>query len=499
VKTLVVSILFAFVSLSSLAQGDSLQLPVKKQVIYDSLSRLAGKRLITDSLTALSWGDSLKSRINFGFNKDSVALKNKIDSLQQRGLSTAPYSQKLDSAIQKKNSMIAEVHGKQTELINKSKARIEGWKTKVGEKLGLKNLPQTPDVNVPGAPSPDISLPNTTALNTPDLAGLDIPEVPGLNVEDFNSAGLSPDVGKLNESLSFGEIDGLKGIQEKIGNVGGSLKDLSSVTQNTDQLIESRVGELKEVGAVKELGGGLPSNELTKNAELLKDPNAMQEEVKEQVVQKAINHFEGKEEVLQQAMDKLSKYKQKYESLNSLSEIKKRPPNPMKGKPFIERLVPGVALQLQQRNDLLLDVNPYAGYRITGRFISGLGWNQRIGYSLDHDYFTSVAVIYGPRFFAEFKVWKGFTARGEVEWMNTIVPPRLGGPFNDRNQREWVNSVFVGLKKEYRFIKSVKGTAFIMFNLFNPEHKSPYGDVVNTRFGFEFPLKKKPREKKKGE
>jgi hypothetical protein len=161
--------------------------------------------------------------------------------------------------------------------------------------------------------------------------------------------------------------------------------------------------------------------------------------------------------------------------------------------------VPGVALQLQQRNDLLLDVNPYAGYRITGRFISGLGWNQRIGYSLDHDYFTSVAVIYGPRFFAEFKVWKGFTARGEVEWMNTIVPPRLGGPFNDRNQREWVNSVFVGLKKEYRFIKSVKGTAFIMFNLFNPEHKSPYGDVVNTRFGFEFPLKKKPREKKKGE
>jgi len=52
---------------------------------------------------------------------------------------------------------------------------------------------------------------------------------------------------------------------------------------------------------------------------------------------------------------------------------------------------------------------------------------------------------------------------------------------------------FSWFKKEYRLVKNVKGTAFVMFNLYNPEHKSPYGDVLNTRFGFEFPLKKNLR------
>jgi hypothetical protein len=493
VKSTVVVIIALALSLSAFAQ-DSLSITNKIRQ-YDSLARLGQKQFITDSLTTLSWCDSLRHKIGFSFNKDSLGLKNKIDSLQQRGLSTSPYSQRLDSAIQKRNSMLAEINRKQGDLISKTKTRVEEWKSKVGEKLGVRDLPKTPDVNLPAIPgASDMSLPPMPDLNAQGLTGVELPEMPALNAADFNGADLTPDLGKVNESLSFGNMDGLKGIQEKIGDATGSLKDLSSATQNADKLVESGVEGLKEVSAVKELGDGLPDNEFTKNAELLKDPGAAQEQLKEQVVEKAVNHFEGKEQVLQEAMDKIAKYKQKYESINSLSDIKKRPPNPMKGKPFIERIVPGVALQFQQRGDLLLDVNPYAGYRISGRLTSGIGWNQRIGYDTDKNYFTSVAVVYGPRFFAEFKVWKGFTARGEVEWMNTVVPPRLGLPINDQSQREWVNSVFVGVKKEYRFIKSVKGTAFIMFNLFNREHKSPYGDVVNTRFGFEFPLKKKKKE-----
>ena len=47
------------------------------------------------------------------------------------------------------------------------------------------------------------------------------------------------------------------------------------------------------------------------------------------------------------------------------------------------------------------------------------------------------------------------------------------------------------MKKEYKFIKNVKGTALVMVRLFNPDHKSPYADVLNVSFGFEFPMKKK--------
>ena len=75
--------------------------------------------------------------------------------------------------------------------------------------------------------------------------------------------------------------------------------------------------------------------------------------------------------------------------------------------------------------------------------------------------------------------------------MNTKVPPSTFTPSLDPSRREWVWGAFLGLKKEYRFLKNVKGTAMVMTRLFNPDHKSPYADVLNVRFGFEFPMKKK--------
>ncbi|HEY8935112.1 MAG TPA: hypothetical protein VIM65_07820 [Cyclobacteriaceae bacterium] len=59
-------------------------------------------------------------------------------------------------------------------------------------------------------------------------------------------------------------------------------------------------------------------------------------------------------------------------------------------------------------------------------------------------------------------------------------------------KRDWVWSAFMGMKKNYRFLKHVNGYTAIMVNLYNPLHKSPYGDIVNMRIGFEFPMKKKP-------
>lgn len=70
--------------------------------------------------------------------------------------------------------------------------------------------------------------------------------------------------------------------------------------------------------------------------------------------------------------------------------------------------------------------------------------------------------------------------------MNTMVPPSTITTSLDPEQREWVWGAFVGLKKEYRFFKNVKGTAMIMTRIFNPDRKSPYADVLNVRFGFEF-------------
>lgn len=75
--------------------------------------------------------------------------------------------------------------------------------------------------------------------------------------------------------------------------------------------------------------------ELKDMAGKMQDPNAL----KDQAVQQAVNHFAGKEEQLQKAMETMAKYKQKYGSLESLSDIPKRRPNEMRDKPLRERLL----------------------------------------------------------------------------------------------------------------------------------------------------------------
>ena len=82
--------------------------------------------------------------------------------------------------------------------------------------------------------------------------------------------------------------------------------------------------------------------------------------------------------------------------------------------------------------------------------------------------------------------------------MNTEIPDHPGLSTNDPPARDWVWGAFAGLKKEYRFIKRIKGTALIMFRLFDPSRKSPYGDIMNVRFGFEFPLQHRPAKTKGG-
>ena len=173
------------------------------------------------------------------------------------------------------------------------------------------------------------------------------------------------------------------------------------------------------------------------------------------------------------AMDKISKYKQKYPSVSSIKDLPKRPPNPMKGKPFVERLAPGLYLQYQRKNFYLLDVNPYIGYKLSGRLTSGLGWNHRYSYDKDNRSFTSRSRIFGPRVYVDFKLGKGFIAHVEGESMNSFVPSTLlGNP--DNGHREWVWSFMTGIKKEYKIYKNLKGTALIQYNLFNRYYKAPY-------------------------
>lgn len=481
--------------------------PLSRASVLDSLVTLSETQNAVDSLKINVWSDSLKSRIGMLYQLDSLDLVSKIDSLRDLDLPSLPHLQKFDSLLVKKDALILEVENKKQELLTQTKGKLETWRNTVAEKLGLDKgtSPNIPGVDLPGSELtdqildlPQVDIPDLPGAELPemDFTNLDIPEMPELSVPDLQNLDLSPDLASISKSVELPEFDKLGSIQSHLGKGEEVLSSVSSLTTDTDGVINASGDRISEVGDVKEqlqLAEGIQDNEFMEAAEKMKDPEALKEEVKQQAVKKAVNHFAGKEEVLQTAMEKMSKYKAKYASLNSLSDLKKRPPNAMKGKPFIERLVPGVAFQILRKDNLFLDVNPYVGYRLSGRLTSGIGWNQRIGYSTQNNYFTSPSVVYGPRWFGEARVWKGFSGRLEVECLNAVVPPAFTAPIPDHGHREWVWTAMAGIKKEYRFLKGVTGTAFILFNLYDPKHKSPYGDVMSSRFGFEFTLKKKSK------
>jgi hypothetical protein len=282
--------------------------------------------------------------------------------------------------------------------------------------------------------------------------------------------------------------------EQAVGEFQGYEQDIKNITQgnlaDVEKLpgtLESQASKIEGIGELQKQSGVISKHKAT--LQDLKDSEEAKKKAVEIAKKVAVDHFAGKQEQLQVAMQKISKYKQKYSSVSSIKDLPKRPPNAMKGKPFIERLTPGLYVQYQQKTFYLLDVNPYVGYKISGRFTAGLGWNHRYTYDKDNRSFTSWSRIYGPRGYLDSKLGKGFIAHLEGEAMNAFVPSALiGNP--DTGQREWVWSFMTGLKKEYKIYKNLKGTALIQYNWFNRYYKAPYIDRWNSRIGFEYTIKK---------
>jgi hypothetical protein len=476
-------LLIVMLSQTAFAQLDSLKISVPSLKL-DTLTALTNK---LDSIEASARGriDSVTQYYNQATEKIqglTSRYQQKIDSLGHLKLPTEKYTKKLDSLTNKIVEVKQKVEGKIQSIKQKTTEKLNSiplppeLQAKVSEltssldKLNFNAL--TSRINSP------IDLKNlNTSLNqiipTTDLKGIpNIPSSEGLTDVTKNLGGVSDltkGVGQQTGALQQGASE----ISEGMGQVN-----------SLDKLAESQFVKIDGVGELTEQVGGLPN--------LMTSEEEAKKQIVNQIKEVVVDHFADKQEVLKAAMNKISKYKQKYSSISSLSEIPKRPPNPMKGKPLIERIVPGIQFQIfQKQGNFVTDFNLYAGYKINGRLTAGMGWNHRVAYNMDLDEFNPKARIFGPRAFGEFKIGRGFSPRAEVEIMNMLIPPYISNARADEGTREWVVSGLVGIKKEYKFYKNVKGTTMLMLNVLHPHNKSPYPDWLNVRFGFEFPLKKK--------
>ena len=453
---------------------------------------------------------------------DSIEKAGPLKDVKQAEVKLALLEQKINAPVTKLNSEINKLESKINQKL-KLLTKEEGAGANVPENVKLPSIqgqgisPNLPNnnLNLPSGSIPNTNLPNTN-LNLPSgsLPNVTNP-LSGINALENNN--LAGDLGKETSELKNltsahqRELSQLK----NAGELGKASKELGQVTQITQQAkgykkdlknlskgnldsvsqLQTLQKKAMEIGDMKELQGEMRQVDQYKSM-IAKgnDPKAMENLAKGEVQKEAANHFAGKEKELQDAMSQISKYKQKYSSLSSIHDIPKHARNTMHGKPLIERLVSGANLQVQKKSAVLIDFNPQAGYRFNGRLTVGAGWNERLGF-YHYIHVTHKDRIYGPRTFAEFKFKKGFALRGEVETMNTLVPPLIvSSTPADPSTRQWVWGIFGGIKKEYNLSKSIRGNIQMMYNFHDRFFKtSPYADRLNVRMGFEFPMKKKAK------
>ena len=427
--------------------------------------------------------DSLKreytatvSRIDAQTNR----LNKTVDSLRVLKVPATRFAKSVDS-----------LDGVRKSFATKFASRLNELQTKTTGKLQSLDLPDeyTEPLQKLTENISDLNL-NTDIVTIPSLQipGYSLPEIPGLGA-------VTSKVAEISNIDGVGDITGIEATAGDLSRVTEYQDDIKNITQgnlrDVEKLPETIEQQVSNIDGVEELQkqSGVIDEHKARLDELV-DPVEAREKVVGVAKKAAVDHFAGNQEQLKAAMEKLSKYKQKYSSVPSIKDVPKRPPNPMKGKPFIERLVPGLYFQYQQKNFYLVDTNPYVGYKLSGRLTAGLGWNHRLAYEQDNRTFNERSSIYGPRAYVDFKLGKGFIAHLEGESMNSFVPSTLrGNP--DTGQREWVWSFMTGLKKEYKIYKNLKGTALIQYNLFNRYYKAPYVDRLNSRIGFEYVLKKR--------
>ncbi len=495
----------------------------------------------------LSKADSIQALNEFTEMKSGV--QHKIDSLHAIGLPSDKYTRKLDSLNQvgpekyiqwfekkqqdledKVNKPVNDLNAKVNQPIDKIEDQINRPVDKIENSINDKlsqvrneageggNIPgnlNAGDIDVTKAslPSTDLGLntdlqqklPNTNLdVNNP-LSKIDNPvggqmgELNGIKEKASDLKGLPQQ--QIDKVKS---VDAVQGAQQKVGDLNKTTDKLQAYQGDAKNIASGDLGEVKTIpdalekkasslDEIKELQA--QSGEITKAQEMLKagnDPEAMKQLAMQQL-SPAKDHFAGKEQVLTNAMEELTKLKKKYDQVTSLTDLKKRPPNPMKGKPFIERIVPGVALQIQKSSTFLVDFNPYLTWLFSRHISAGAGWNDRLAFA-KWNQLSPTDRIYGPRVFGTYNFKKGFSAKAEIEKMNTLIPQSTLS--TDAGTRQWVWSAFVGIKKDYKFIKSVNGNVQILYNLYDDHDNSPYFERLNVRVGFEFPMKKKATSKK---
>jgi hypothetical protein len=478
---------------------------------------------------------------------DSLASNEAIVKVQKTSGSINEASKKYETKIEKLENSVG-INSER--LKSKVGSKLEGLSSinVLGDKLNNSKLPnpqlpttlqnssslaatQLPRINLPVAnilgvntslPSANMQVPTSATTppslgGTPPLMSTGVPTSTGLNIPNLLSSAIPTNAHTISNGSSGLDLEntlpstklpdpnfGMEDFQTKAGEVanlpnqaGEYSNELRKVKEGridsaqAQKLAEEHFSKMKESKKIKEQTEAI--DRYKQMASRYRDPVAMKKELERNAKELAFDKMTTGQTKISEAMANMNKLKKKYGEVKDINKIPTKRYNAMRGNPFVERLVPGVSLQMQGGSNFLLDINPYVGYQFSHRLMVGIGWNERIGVNFSKGrYFINEEHVYGVRSFVQYRIASMLTLRGEIEQMNTTIrQPNI--PLDNAN-RKWVWSYLLGIKQDFRISKKINANAQLLYNLYDPKRESPYADRLLIRVGFEFPQKKKVKE-----
>lgn len=435
------------------------------------------------------------ARLKVKLDSTRQRLQNRIDSLRGTPNPDTLDIASLESMRNKTDSIqfvLSGLSGNATVLpdqVENIQSAVQNLNAKMNEKLGLFAQNGATGLSTSAIPSSNLlnkintpSLPNVSGPVT-GLQGAvpNLPAAPGVNMPDANLSLPAVDVPSVPSVVNFGKAG------DVFKDVSGYGSDVKALSDGNLDAVKDVPGKLEEKAMGTEQFHGM-SKQISEVDKLKRyyDPDVAKEEALNKAKEEAVNHFVGHEEELKEAMNKLSELKAKKPDTEGVVDLFAKRQKPLQGKIFRERLIPGLSIQFQNQKSFWLDINPHVGYRVSGRFTAGIGWNQRLSYDFDHWKWDWVNRMYGPRSFVHFKFKENFYLKAEAEVMNA---PYKGEYFTsgvEAKGRRWIGSYFAGIKRDFQFAKSLKGNVQVLYNLYNPDKLSPYVNRLNVRIGIDF-------------
>ncbi len=472
-KTIAYTILLiAFAGLGANAQ-DSLARVVQKK---DSAIKFSDHKVDSVHKQFVHQTDNLQKAYAAPMKELHTAigrLNHKKDSLNRLHLPTNSLTHKIDSLEKAQARKLNELNGKIQKVKQETLSGISSLHLPPQAQTEINAL--TKNIKNFSVPSNFFQLPGMS-LKIPGIANTSMLSLPtNLSIPNANIPSL--------QRLSFNQLPALSKLQGSLGVVKQlqSTSNLESIEKTiTSQLAQTAEAKslLQQTSQVTMVEKKLSSLKNSKNPDSL----ARQE------LKPALNHFIGKDKELQSAMSQISKYKQKYTSLQGLDKIPKRVPNPLKSKPWTERLVPGLNYFIQSKTYVMVDFNPYIGWKFNPKLTASIGWNERIGISKGSIHTNMYDRVYGVRGSVSYSWTHGFIFRLSPEAMMAYVPTVNS---TDIKQQAMVYGLFGGVRRDFKLYKNLIGYSEGVYNFIQKPGRNIYGDQVSFRMGIELKLKKK--------